>query len=43
MLELQQKNSELQTFENGSQNIYSKRLKKQIQRKINANSNRIFF
>ncbi len=43
MLELQQKYSELQTFENRSQNIYSKRLKKQIRRKINTNSTEYFF
>ena len=43
MLELQQKYSELQTFENRSQNIYSKRLKKQIQRNIKANSTVYFF
>ena len=43
MLELRQKYSDLQTFENRSQNIYSKRLKRQIQRKIKANSTEYFF
>ena len=43
MLEPQQKHSKSQTFENRSQNIYSQNLKKQIQRKIQANSTEYFF